>query len=340
MILSICDKSYLMQIILIVKTFFKIACLLAPFLVMFFSIIGTFKIVQSGKEEDLKDYFKVSIKRLIAGLVIFFIPTIINYLYVGLLGNSDIDFLVCFESASKEKVESLKQKEEAEAEAEKKTKEKEDEALLKKAWEEEQKQKGAKKQSFEEWKNKKEEEERQKILEQQRQQQAQQEQQQNNGSSNENVTVTTGGINPSDFNAKLSSMSTPSISMLQSAAAKNNISNDYLIVIIGTTANEGYVNDAFLNYGWASSMINNPVSISQMQGWDPYHSGEANFYSQTNVNKGYNNASDTVLKSVYLALTERNTKIAECNGMYSETPSSYNLIYKSSVYNCSVYERK
>jgi len=46
------------------------------------------------------------------------------------------------------------------------------------------------------------------------------------------------------------------------------------------------------------------------------------------------------LKSVYLALSERNTKIVECNGMYKTTPSSYNLVYASSVYNCSIYETK
>ena len=119
--------------------------------------------IQSGLEsciiDELKDYFKVFIKRLIAGFFVFFIPAIINYVYNGLSGNN-IDFLVCLESASKEKVESLRKKEEAEAEAEKKAQEREDEALLRKAWEEEQKQKGAKKQSFEEWKKKKEEEER------------------------------------------------------------------------------------------------------------------------------------------------------------------------------------
>ena len=135
-------------------------------------------------------------------------------------------------------------------------------------------------------------------------------------------------------------MATPTESQLQSAAAKNGISNDYLVIVVGTTAREGYVNDPYLYYGWASAMLNNQVTIGQMQGWDPYHSGEANYYSQTNINNGYNTASDVVLKAVYLALTERNTKIIECNGMYSSTPSSYNCIYASSVYNCSIYEMK
>lgn len=87
-------------------------------------------------------------------------------------------------------------------------------------------------------------------------------------------------------------------------------------------------------------MINNPVSIEQMQGWDPYHSGESNFYSYTNVMNGYKNASEDVLKGVKLAFTDRNPKIIECNGMYSSTPAAYNCLYQSSVYNCAIYAYK
>ena len=174
---DLCNSSSGLTVILIVKTFFKLACLLAPFLITVVSMIGIFKIISSGKDDDLKDYLKLSIKRIIAGFVIFFIPTIINYVYSGLLGDKNVDFLVCFETASKEKVASLKAKEEAEAEKEKKTQEKEDEQLLKEAYEAEQKQKGAKKQSFAEWKEKKEEEERK-----------QQEQQQYTGGEGSNLT--------------------------------------------------------------------------------------------------------------------------------------------------------
>jgi len=135
-------------------------------------------------------------------------------------------------------------------------------------------------------------------------------------------------------------MSTPTMEQLKTAASSAGISEDYLKIIIGTTYNEGYFNDPYLYYGWASAMLNNHYTIDQMQGWDPTRSGEANFYSQTNINKGYSNASADALKSVYLALTERNTKIVECNGMYDTTPSSYNLLYSSTVYNCSIYETK
>ena len=167
-ILAFCDKSYIVQILLIVKTFFKIACYLAPVIVIIASMIHIFKTIMTGKEDDFKDSLKVTVKRIIAGLIIAFLPALINYIFIGLLDTSEVEFLACFESASKEKVASLKQKEEAEAEAERKKQEAEDEILLRKAWEEEQKLKGAKKESFEQWKKKKEEEERQKILAEQR----------------------------------------------------------------------------------------------------------------------------------------------------------------------------
>ena len=172
MILAFCDRSYIVEILLIVKTFFKISCYIAPLLVIIISFIHIFKIVMNGKEDDLKDALKVTVKRIIAGLLIAFLPAIINYVFTGILDASEVEFLACFESASKEKVQALKQKEEAEEEAAKKAQNKEDEAILRKAWEEEQKQKDAKKESFEEWKKKKEEEERKKREQEQQAQQA------------------------------------------------------------------------------------------------------------------------------------------------------------------------
>jgi len=160
MILAFCDKSYIVEIMLIIKTIFKIGCYITPIIVIIISMIHIFKSVMNGKEEDLKDSLKVTVKRIIAGLLIAFLPALINYFFTSVVNASEVDFLACFESATKEKVQSLREQEKANEEAEKKTQEKEDEAQLRKAWEEEQKKKGAKKESFEEWKKKKEAEER------------------------------------------------------------------------------------------------------------------------------------------------------------------------------------
>ncbi len=154
------------------------------------------------------------------------------------------------------------------------------------------------------------------------------------------VVSTTGGISASEFNNLLSTMETPTRDEIIKLAASIGLTADYVKILVGTTQREGYVKDPYLHYGWANAMINCPVTIKQMQGWDPSRSGDANYYSQVNIDKGYKSANADVLKSVYLALKYRNTKIVECNGMYKNTPKSYNKIYGSSVYNCSIYEKK
>ena len=151
-ILGFCDKSYIVEVLLILKTFFKIACFLAPLIIIIVIFTSIFKVIMNGSKDDLKDIFKISVKRLIAGLIIFFIPSIINFFFTKVINGYEIDFLSCFETASKEKVQSLKAKEDAEKERERKSQEKEDEKVLRKAWEEEQRKNKSKKQTFEEWK--------------------------------------------------------------------------------------------------------------------------------------------------------------------------------------------
>ena len=153
---------------------------------------------------------------------------------------------------------------------------------------------------------------------------------------NTTAVSTGGGLTQETYSSALASMSTPSRTDIINKAQEMGLSADYIKTVIGTTQNEGYVGDPYLNYGWSSAMINNPVSSETIYSWG----GGNDYYSQANINRGYENASDEVLKSVYLALTNRNTKIVECDGMYSQTPSQYNLLYSSPNYNCKIYETK
>ena len=155
-ILALCDKSYIVQIMLIVKTFFKLACYIIPIIVIIATIINLFKPITSGKEEELKDTFKISVKRIIAGLVVMLIPSLLSYVFNNFTNGDKLDFLACFNDSSKEMVERLKAKEEAEEQAELKEQEKEDERLLKEAYEAEQQKRDSAKQTYEEWKKEKE----------------------------------------------------------------------------------------------------------------------------------------------------------------------------------------
>jgi len=193
MILAFCSKSYMVQIILIVKTFFKIMCYVVPPIIIIATIIGFTKPVIDGKEEDLKESGKLLVRRLIAGLLIMFIPTIINFVFTSLVDGSDVEFLACFESASKEKVASLKEKEKNEEELKKKAQEVEDKKILEEAYKKEQKQKNNQKKMFEEQKKKREEEKRRQ----------QQQQQQGGGlpGSSELVSTSKPGVSIKSFNA-------------------------------------------------------------------------------------------------------------------------------------------
>ncbi len=202
MILAFCDKSYIVQIMLIVKIFLKLVCYIVPPIIIITSIITFFKGITTGKEEDLKEGGKLLVRRIIAGLVIIFLPTIISYVFNNFVGDK-VEFLACFESASQERLEALKAKEKAEEEAKSKQQEAEDERTLRAAYEADQKNRDKTKQSFEEWKKEKEEKERQ---------QQQQQQQQSGGSGNVSggtlpdgtitpVTVGANGVNVKQFSA-------------------------------------------------------------------------------------------------------------------------------------------
>jgi len=156
LLLAFCTKSWEVQLMLLIKIFFKLACYIVPPVIIIVSIIGFFKPVTSGKEEDLKDNGKILVKRIIAGLLIMFIPTIISYVFTNVINGSGNEVIACMESATKEKVAALKAKEEAEEEAKKKAQEKEDEQKLKEAYAKDKEKRDKQKKIFEEEKKKRE----------------------------------------------------------------------------------------------------------------------------------------------------------------------------------------
>ena len=149
---DLCNTSSGLNILLIVKTIFKLVCFLAPFLIMIVTFIQLFKVIISGKSDDLKDSWKMIVKRLIAGWIIFFIPAIISFAINSLVGDKEFNLFTCMDSATKERVEALRQKEEAEEEAKRKVQEKEDERLQKENYKKDQETRDKNKQVFEEWK--------------------------------------------------------------------------------------------------------------------------------------------------------------------------------------------
>ena len=162
MILSICDKSYLVQVILLVKTLFRLVCILAPIIIIITGCIGLAKVIKTGSEDDAKEYFKVFVRKIIAGLVIMFIPLLMNTALNQFVSNNNVEFLTCFDKASIELVNSLKAREEQAEKDKLKQQEKSDEQMQKEAYQKEQQEKQKQKKIYEEEKKKEEEERRRK----------------------------------------------------------------------------------------------------------------------------------------------------------------------------------
>lgn len=111
------------------------------------------------------------------------------------------------------------------------------------------------------------------------------------------------------------------------------VPEEWTIWLIGTTWNEDYHNDRYLEYCWACEIINvyRNYSVWSLDGiWGAY-------YSYGHAYSGYLSADDTTLEMVWLALTDRDERIVEVDGMIDYPPSSYYLIYDSEVYNCQVW---
>jgi hypothetical protein len=82
----------MVQIFLIIKIFFKMLCILAPIIIIIASIYSVFKTIKSGKDEDIKDNLTMLVRRVIAGLLIFFLPSIISYVFTNLVKAGEVCF--------------------------------------------------------------------------------------------------------------------------------------------------------------------------------------------------------------------------------------------------------
>lgn len=111
------------------------------------------------------------------------------------------------------------------------------------------------------------------------------------------------------------------------------VSEEWVIWLIGTTWNEGYSADPYLQYAWACEIIN------IYRGWRLWDLDciWGSHYSVEHAYEGYYNADYGCLEMVWLALTDRDTRICEVDGMITYYAEGYYLIYDSPYYNCQVW---
>ena len=90
-----CDYAGTRRTLKIIGTIINIAKVFVPLLIIITESIALTKAIVSGKDEDLKENFVVLVRKIIAGLVIFVLPSVINYAINNLAGHSDTGFTQC-----------------------------------------------------------------------------------------------------------------------------------------------------------------------------------------------------------------------------------------------------
>lgn len=117
------------------------------------------------------------------------------------------------------------------------------------------------------------------------------------------------------------------------AAENYGVDYEWCVWLIGTTWNEGYQGDRYLEYAWACEIIN------CYRHWSVYELDciWGDYYSIDHAYAGYYAADDTTLQMVWEALSDTDTRIVEVDGMIRWEVDGYYLIYDSEIYNCQVW---
>lgn len=177
-LMEICSSSNMLMLFMIIKYAINIACILVPLIVMYNTIVPMLKSVISP--DELKKQIPQIAKTIISGLLVFMIPTLLNFVFTDIIP-SDNTLSNCFNNATNENVKRLRQKEAEERKQSLKETKQETESEIKKRQEEEK----AKNEAI---KKQREEEERRR-----------QEENANNNNNNNNDNNNEGANSSSDF---------------------------------------------------------------------------------------------------------------------------------------------
>ena len=96
--MELCTDPNFLQVFYILKIAFKIVLTIVPIIFMFMLFKDMFiAVVNSKPDDELKNVFSKSIKRFIAAIIIYFLPSLFTYIFTD-LAPVDSTMNVCFEN--------------------------------------------------------------------------------------------------------------------------------------------------------------------------------------------------------------------------------------------------
>lgn len=113
MFLNMCQNSNVLSAILFFKNIINIISIVVPIILIIVLAVEIFKMVISSSDDIFKNGFKGIIKKTIAAVCVFFVPTLVNLL-LSLLGESSYTVSSCWINANSESIAGYRLVEEAE----------------------------------------------------------------------------------------------------------------------------------------------------------------------------------------------------------------------------------
>lgn len=111
--LDLCNNSGVLRVFYILKITLNIVFIIIPIIIIITTIINLFKVINNGKEDSLKEVLLTTIKKLIAGLIIFFLPSLFSYLFNS-LAELEVDVATCITNANLDYIQEREKQEELE----------------------------------------------------------------------------------------------------------------------------------------------------------------------------------------------------------------------------------
>ena len=103
---SVCQNPGILRIVLTIMNIVKLICIIAPIILILMLVIDIGKNVLSGDQEEIKKNLNKSIKRIIACILIFFVPLLVN-VTIGFLGDLGVNYIECIENANSDTIDRL-----------------------------------------------------------------------------------------------------------------------------------------------------------------------------------------------------------------------------------------
>ena len=102
--MEICTNPDILRVILFIKEILKIVLFIVPIGLIIMLGLDLFKNISAGREEDMKKNVNIAIKRLIYAVILFLVPTVVNFT-MNLLGDLGVPYMDCYNNAESTTIE-------------------------------------------------------------------------------------------------------------------------------------------------------------------------------------------------------------------------------------------